>query len=108
MMLKGLGDIGNLMRLQKEITGFHKKIAGLTMEGSSANGKVRASVSGEHRLAALTIDPDAMEDYGVRDIEEMVIEAVNSAADKIKEFSESEIRRLTGGIGVPGLDGLLK
>ncbi len=107
-MLKGLGDFGNLMRLQKEIKGVHKKIAGLTMEGSSSNGKVRAALSGEHRLTALTIDSDAMEDCGVRDIERMIIEAVNSAADKIKEFSESEIKRLTGGIEVPGLDGLLK
>jgi nucleoid-associated protein EbfC len=107
-MLKGLGDIGNLMKMQKEFKNIQKKIAGAVREGVSPGGKVKAKVSGEYRLMEITIDPECMKRDGERDLEKMVVAAVNGAVDEIKKYSASEMEQLTGGLNLPGLAGLFK
>jgi len=108
-MLKGLGDIGNLMKMQKELKSMQKRIADAEKEGVSANGKVKAAVNGEYRLKGLSIDPGLINtSSSSRDVEKVVIEAVNDAVDKIKVFSAQEMKRLTGGMDVPGLGDFFK
>ncbi len=107
-MLKGLGDMGNLIKMQKELKSVQKRITGAEKEGVSANGKVKASVNGEYRLKSLFIDPDIINGYSSRDMEKMIIEAVNDAVDNIKVFSAEEMKRLTGGMELPGLSDFLK
>jgi DNA-binding YbaB/EbfC family protein len=106
-MLKGLGDIGNLMKIQKEFKNIQKRITGTVMEGASSNGKVKAAVNGERRLMSLSIEPDVLQTSSSRDVEKMVIEAVNDAGERIKSFSTAEMKKLTGGLDIPGLGGLL-
>jgi nucleoid-associated protein EbfC len=107
-MLKGLGDIGNLMKMQKELKSIQKRITGTEKEGVSANGRVKAAVNGEYRLKGLSIDPELIITVSARDVEKMVIEAVNDAVEKMKVFSAQEMKRLTGGLDVPGLGDFFK
>ena len=107
-MLKGLGELGNLMKLQKEFKSAQKKITGTTREGTAAGGAVKAVMSGDYRLVSLTIDPDFQKNAAPRDLEKSVAAAVNAAVDGIKEFSVSEMGRLTGGLNIPGLGDFLK
>ncbi len=105
-MLKGLGDIGNLMKLQKEFKSIQKKIMGASREGQSPNGKVKAVVNGEYRVLNLSIDPEYMKEASPRDLEKSVLAAVNHAVDEVKSYSAAEMEKLTGGLNIPGLGGL--
>lgn len=107
-MLKGLGDIGNLMKLQKEFKSIQKKIMGATREGQSPNGMVKAVVNGEYRVMTLSIDPEYAKTAASRDLEKMVLAAVNSAVDEVKNYSAAEMEKLTGGLNIPGLGGMFK
>ncbi len=107
-MLKGLGDLGNLMKLQKEVKAIQKRITVATREGTSPNGKVRAVVNGEFRLVKLSIDPDYLKGASASDLEAMVIAAANGAVDALREYSASEMKSLTGGMDLPGLGAFFK
>lgn len=107
-MLKGLGDLGNIMKLQKEVKNIQKKITGMTMEGTSPDGTVRAVVNGEFRLVNLAIDPELARNAGNGDLEKKIMAAVNGAVDLIKESSKSEMEKLTGGLDIPGLGNFFK
>ncbi len=107
-MLKGLGDLGNLVKLQKEVKAVQKRIAGATREGTSPNGKVKAVMNGEFRIVKLSIDPDYLEGASAADIESMVIVAANGAVDAIREYSASEMKGLAGGMDLPGLGAFFK
>ena len=37
----------------------------------------------------------------------LITETINTAVDRIKEFSTEEMQKLTGGLDIPGLNGLL-
>lgn len=97
--MKGLGDVGNLMKLQREMKSMQKKLKKSRMEGESSDGNVKATVNGEFSLISLTIG----EAGDVKKLEKSVVDAVNDAIEKMKEHSAEEMKKLTGGMNIPGL-----
>ncbi len=106
-MLKGLGDIGQMMKLQKEFKSTQKNIMKTKMEGQSRNGEVKATVNGEYKVVDLKID-DAILQGDSGKVEKIVMEALNDAIEKVKDFSASEMSKLTGGLDIPGLSNFMK
>lgn len=106
-MLKGLGDLGNLMKMQKEMKALQKKIASATVEAQSQDGTVTAVMNGEFRLVDLRIAEGApVQDR--KKLEKMILTTVGDAHTRAREFSENEMKRLAGGMNMPGLGDLFK
>ena len=107
-MLKGLGDLGNIMKLQKEFKSTQKRITGARMKGESTAGEVSAVMSGDYKLIDIIIDPDFAKGADAKKLQKMVVLAVNNAVDKVKAYSTEEMSKLTGGLNIPGLGSFLK
>ena len=107
-MLKGLGDVGQMMKLQKEMKSTQKKLKKKEIEGKSKDGYVKAIVNGEFRLLDLKIDPEILENSDQNKLEGSIISAVNTAIDSSKEHAANEMSKLTGGMNIPGLGSMLK
>jgi len=97
-MLKGLGDIGNILKLQKEMKDVQKKLKAARLEAASNDGTVKAVVNGELGLVDLSIAPEIVSAGDVKKIEKAVISAVNNAAEKMRRQSADEMSRITGGL----------
>jgi len=108
MMLKGLGDLGNIMKLQREFKNIQKKLKKTEATGETADGQVKVTVNGEYRFTDVSIDPGLVSGGDATKIEKAVVFAANMAVEKIKEESAREMTRLTGGMNVPGLTDFLK
>jgi nucleoid-associated protein EbfC len=106
-MLKGLGDLGQLMKLQREMKNMQNKIARATIEGGDARGLVKATVNGEFRLVRIEID-DALLGEGKERAEKAVLQAVNDAVDRMKAHSAEELGRLKDTLQIPGMDQFFK
>ena len=107
-MLKGLGDLGNIMKLQREFKNIQKKLKKTEATGETADGLVKVTVNGEYRFTDVSIDPGLASGGDAKKIEKAVVFAANLAVEKIKEESALEMTRLTGGMNVPGLTDFLK
>ena len=104
-MLKGLGDIGQMMKMQKELKNVQKKIQKMKVEGTSSDEKVKAVVNGEFNLIDINIDESLIKSGDVKKIEKMVISAINDAVDKTRRLSEEEMKKITSGMNLGGLFG---
>jgi len=102
-MLKGLGDIGNLMKMQKEMKNIQKKIQKTKIDGESSDGSVKAVVNGEFSLLDISISEDLVKTGDVKKIEKMVYSAVNDAVNKAREFSAEEMKKIAGGMDLGSL-----
>jgi DNA-binding YbaB/EbfC family protein len=107
-MLKGLGDIGNMMKLQKEFKNIQKKITDAVVAGASPNDKIRVEMTGDYKVREITIDPAYLKSADQRDLEKMIRAAFNNAVDTVKNFSAEEMEKLAGGLGMSGLGGMFK
>jgi hypothetical protein len=102
-MLKGLGDVGKMMKMQREMNKIQKKLKQMVMEGESPGGEVKATVNGEYELVELKIDGDFFKNHEHRKVEKMIMIAVNEAVEMIKDKSAADMKSLTAGIDIPNL-----
>ena len=102
-MFGKLAQMGQMMATAKEIkAGMEKMKAELpTMEfsASSANGRVKVTVSGDLTIKSIEIAPTA----DVAMLSNEITETVNSALNSAKLHSQSKMMEITGGIDLDGL-----
>jgi DNA-binding YbaB/EbfC family protein len=71
------------------------------IEASAGGGMVKVVVTGDLRLEALTIDPDAVDPEDVEMLQDLVLAATNEA---LRQAAELQEKALQGAAGAEGFD----
>jgi nucleoid-associated protein EbfC len=105
-MMKGLG-LGNLVKqaqeLQERLGQIQEEAAGKTVEASAGGGMVSVTVNGRLQLVALRIDPEVLKSNDVEMLQDLLIAAINQGIKNAQEMMAEEMKKLTGGLKIPGL-----
>ncbi|WP_445080631.1 YbaB/EbfC family nucleoid-associated protein [Fenollaria sporofastidiosus] len=109
MMRKGFpqmgGNMNNMMKqLKKAQENMQKKqeeIEATTLEVDK--GMVKVEITGKKEITAITIDPEVVDKDDVEMLEDLIMVAVNEAIAKADDLMNTEMGKLTGGLGIPGL-----
>lgn len=94
-----------LRQAQKMQENIEKKKAELEEKDyvvSSGGGMVEVTVTGDHKIKAVGINPEVVDPEDVEMLEDMLVAALNEAMRQIDEESEREMEKLTGGLNIPG------
>lgn len=104
-MLKG--GIGNLMKqarqMQDKMARLQEEMAGRTVEASAGGGMVRVVANGAGEVMSVKIDPQAVDPDDVEMLEDLVRAACNEASRKGRDMMAEQMKKLTGGLPIPGL-----
>ena len=102
-----MSSIGKLMkqaqRIQKQMEDVQTGLAAKTVEATSGGGAVKVTAKCDGTLAAVKIDPAALNPNDAQVVEEMILLAANNALNQAKEISSAEMGRVTQGLNIPGL-----
>lgn len=90
-------------RMQQQMEQIQQSLASRTVEGTSGGGAVKATARCDGTLAAIKIDPQAINPADAQLLEDMVLTAANQALAQAKEISNSEMGKVTSGFNLPGL-----
>ena len=85
-----------ILKLQEEM-GEHRE------EATAGGGVVTAGATGKGELVDLKIAPEVANPEDVEMLEDLVLAAANEALRKAREAMEAEMKKATGGMGIPGL-----
>ena len=96
-----------LQQMQDNMESTQKEIEESEFTASSGGGAVEVAVSGANEVKSIKINPDVVDPDDVEMLEDMLIAALNEAQRKAKETMEREMGKITGGMNIPGLNGLL-
>jgi DNA-binding YbaB/EbfC family protein len=100
-------NINKLMKqaqkMQEQMAKTQAELENKTVEVSAAGGKVKVTANGAGDVLAIKIDKEVVDPNDVEFLEEMVLSAVQQAVEQGKAFAQSEMSRITGGLGIPGL-----
>ena len=102
-MMKGLGDLGNLLKMQRELKSIQKKISKSTIDGWSPDGKIQIKITGEYKVVDISIDEELLKAENKQSIENSMIKAMNDAVDKMKANSASQMGGVGGMMDMMGL-----
>lgn len=91
--------IGEMQRLQQE---FKQK----TVEVVEGAGVFRVVMNGHQEVLEVQIDPSFLNAANLNAFEEIICSAVNRAIVESKVMVKNEIAKITGGMGMPNIQGL--
>lgn len=99
------GNMNNMMKqLKKAQENMQKKqeeIEATILEVDK--GMVKIEITGKKEIKSITIDPEVVDPDDVEMLEDLIMVAVNEAIAKADDLMNSEMGKLTGGLGIPGL-----
>lgn len=90
-------------RMQQQIERVQSELAAKTVEATSGGGVVKVTAKCDGSLAAIKIDPAAVNPADVSLLEDMVLSAANNALAQAKEISNAEMGKVTQGFNLPGM-----
>lgn len=101
------GGMAQLMKqanqMQMKMKKTQEELAKREYEGTSGGGAVKVVVNGEYLLVSINIQEDVMKSGDAEMLQDLIKAAVNDASQKAKKTSQTEMEKITGGLGVPGL-----
>ena len=97
------GLLAQAQQLQQDMLKAQEDAKAKTIEASSGGGMVTATMTGGLELRGLKIDPQCVDARDVGMLQDLVIAAVNQAILKAQELMQEEMRKVAGGLGIPGL-----
>ena len=80
-----------------------EELAAKTVEASVGGGKVSVVANGAGDVQSISIDPSVVDADDVEFLQELVLSGVQEAIAKGKEMAATEMSKLTGGMGLPGM-----
>jgi DNA-binding YbaB/EbfC family protein len=99
-------NLGQLMKqaqaMQERMAEIQKELEAFEATGSAGGGLVQLTLSGKGDLKRLEIDKSLAVPEEVEVLEDLVVAAFNDARAKVNAHSEEEMRKLTGGLSLPG------
>jgi DNA-binding YbaB/EbfC family protein len=87
-------------KMQAQMAKTQAELEKKTVEASAGGGKVRVTANGAGNIIAIKIDKDVVDPSDVEFLEEIVLSAVNQAIEQGKALAQSEVTKLTGGLGI--------
>jgi len=106
-MSKGFNPLGNIMKqaqeLQERLGQIQEQAAARTVEATAGGGMVTAVVSGRLEIVELRIDPEVLKSGDQTMLQDLIIAAVNQGIHKAQEMMAEEMKKVTGGLKIPGL-----
>jgi len=98
--LQQLIDMGR--DLQTKMSELEGSMADRDVAASAGGGMVTATVDGKGRLKGVRIDPTVVDPADVEMLEDLVTAAVTEAQTKAASELEAEMRKVSGGLPLPG------
>jgi len=90
-------------QMQAGMLAKQEELAAQDFEASVGGGKVTVVASGSGDVKSITIDPSVVDPDDVEFLQDLVLKGVQEAVAKGKEATAAEMKKLTGGMGLPGL-----
>jgi nucleoid-associated protein EbfC len=90
-------------QMQAQMAKAQAELEEKTVEVAAAGGKVKVTANGAGEILSIKIDKQIVDPNDVAFLEEAVLSGVQQAIDQGKAIAQSEMTKITGGLGMPGL-----
>ncbi len=109
--MKGIPNMGNLLKqaqqFQAKLAKLQEELGNRTVEASSGGGMVSVVANGRQEVISIKIDPEVIDREDKEMLQDLILAAVNDALSRAKAMMNEEMGKLTHGLNLPGIPGLV-
>lgn len=101
------GNMGNLIKqaqkFQQQMESMQKDLETKEFSASAGGGAVKVVTNGKKQVMEISIKPEVVDPDDVEMLEDLILLAVNEALKKAEDETADEMKKLTGGMNIPGM-----
>ncbi|HEX3625905.1 MAG TPA: YbaB/EbfC family nucleoid-associated protein [Verrucomicrobiae bacterium] len=101
-----MSSIGKMLkqaqRAQQQMEQVQAQLATRTVDATSGGGAVKVTAKCDGSIAAIKIDPQALNPADAQLLEEMILTAANQALGSARDIANAEMGKITAGLSLPG------
>ena len=109
--MKGIPNMGNLMKqaqqFQAKMAKLQEELGDRTVEATAGGGMVSVVANGRQEVVSVKIDPEVIDPAEADMLEDLIQAAVNDALSRAKNMVNEEMGKLTRGLNIPNIPGLM-
>ncbi len=102
----GGGNMNQMMKqvqkMQKDMEKMQKDLELAEVEATVGGGAVTCVANGKKEVISIKISEDVVDPEDIDMLEDLILAAVNESLRKAEEKMESEMKKITGGMNIPG------
>jgi nucleoid-associated protein EbfC len=87
-------------KMQEQMAKTQAELEQKVVEVSAGGGKVKVTANGAGGVVAIKIDKEVVDPNDVEFLEEIILSGVKQAIEQGKALAQSEMSRITGGLGM--------
>jgi DNA-binding YbaB/EbfC family protein len=95
-----------IQKMQQDMQAAQEDLLNTRVEATAGGGVVKATVTGNGELVAISIDPAVVDRDDVETLEDLILAAVTEANRQARELAQQKLGGVTSGIDLGGLGGL--
>ena len=100
------GNMNNLMkqaqRMQRQMEETTKELESKEFTASAGGGAVEVTVSGKKEVLSVKLSEEVVDPDDIEMLQDLIVAATNEALRKMEEESQSQMSKVTGGLGGMG------
>lgn len=109
--MKGMPNMGQLMKqaqqIQTKMAKLQEDLGERTVDASSGGGMVIVVANGRQEVLSIKIEQEVIDPDDAEMLQDLIMAAVNDALTRAKEMVNEEMGKLTKGMNIPGMPGLI-
>lgn len=100
--LGGGGGAGNpLAAAQEMFAKAQEELQSAIVEGTAGGGAVTVTMSGDHKISGIKISPEVVDPEDVDMLQDLIMAAIENAAERANEMQQKSYSAITGGLNLP-------
>lgn len=103
----GGGNMNNIMKqaqkFQKQMEDMQNELENKEFSATVGGGAVTAVVTGKKQIVDIKIKPEVVDPDDVEMLQDLILTACNEALKRAEEETSAEMKKLTGGLNIPGM-----
>ena len=100
------GNMNNLMkqaqRMQRQMEETTKELESKEFTASAGGGAVEVTVRGKKEVLSVKLSEEVVDPDDIEMLQDLIVAATNEALRKMEEESQSQMSKITGGLGGMG------
>lgn len=109
--MKGMPNMGQIMKqaqqFQAKMAKLQEEVGDRTVEASAGGGMISVVANGRQEIISVHIDPEVINPDDAEMLQDLIMAAVNDALSRARDMMNEEMGKLTQGLNIPGMPGLL-
>ena len=103
----GMPNMNNMIKqaqkMQAEMQKVQEEVEQMEFDVSVGGGAVQVKITGKKEVKEIILQPEVVDPEDIEMLSDLLVAAVNEAIRKADEASANAMKKVTGGMGMPGM-----